>query len=180
MTCSAGEQKMVYMLGVDDGFASSGAEQVAPRANLQTTPAIVTYQQNHNLTSTRQYDQAGANIYFIDSFQGVPKKVTKAWFVTSIKSQGSNDGLYIGNGRRLFSNNTSNRHAYGVNISQAASNGWTVANNIYSVDLSTIDLRSGAGTLLEYIQGTATKGRPFDVVMQDDGTIDFAALVLCR
>lgn len=181
ITCPAGDEKFVMTLGVDDQFAG-GLEVVRPRLEIEQHPTIQNFQTTHSHSDLKQYDENQANSYFADSFRDIPRPISEGYFITAFQNIGGNDALILGKGDKNWTTTPSQRHIYGVRISQAASNGWTVAGNYHSADLSTLPLVSGAGNLLDYINGdvSGSSAREFDVIMQDDTAIDFATLVLCR
>ena len=179
--CPVGDQKVVMTLGVDDQF-KNGQEVATPRLEIEQHPTIQNFQTRHSYTSLKQYDQNQANSYFADSFRDVPRPISKGHIITAFQNVGHNDTLVLGKGDKNWTTISGQRHVYGVRINQAASNSWNVSGNYYSADLSDLNLVSGAGTLLDFINGdvSGSSAREFDVVMQDDTAIDFATLVLCR
>lgn len=180
ITCPAGDEKFVMTLGVDDRFRG-GQEAARPRLELELHPTIQNFQTTHSLTTTKQYDERTQNSYFVDSFRDVPRPISQGHFITRLNVGGSNDAIYLGKGDKIWDPIVGQQHNYGVQITTAAP-AWTVTGNVYSLDLSTVQLRSGAGTLLDFVNGdvSGSSAREFDVVMQDDTAIDFATLVLCR
>lgn len=180
IVCPAGDEKFVMTLGVDDQFAN-GPEATRPRLELELHPTIQNFQTTHSLTATKQYDEGTRNSYFVDSFRDLPRPISEGHFITRLNLGGRNDAIYLGKGEKIWDPVVGQRHNYGVEIS-SASPVWTVSGNLYALDLSTVQLRSSAGTLLDYVNGdvSGSSEREFDVVMQDDTSIDFATLVLCR
>ena len=187
-SCPPAQQKVVLTLGVDDAFRP-GTEEVMPRIELETAPTIVTFQTNHesqypgNDISTNKYDQDRNNSYFIDSFRDVPRPVSSASFITRLNNGGGNDAIILGKGDKTWSTVNSQRHVNGQTISAAGSAaGWNVTGNVYVADLALLNMVSGAGTLLDFVNGdvSGSSAREFDVIIQDDTNIDFAALMLCR
>lgn len=183
IVCPQGEQKFVLTLGIDDKV-QNGPEAANPSTDVANQQSIVDYQTQHGHTALRQYDEQIRDKFFADSFVDIPRPVSKGFFIGGIKIGGSNDTLYLGKGDQVSNTNGSTiRHAYGVRLQDTnVKSEWTVTGSYRMLDLSQANLSSGAGTLLDYVNGTVTgsSARELDIIIQDDSPIDFATLVLCR
>jgi hypothetical protein len=168
--CDRGETKVVLVKGLEDGFSPAGKERGFLRPALDKP--------RWQSIAPGSYDQSQPDHYFIDSLQA-PARIRNGLFVIGLKPLGvtDSDNDVIGLGDL-----TSPFH-FGDAIGRLpVLPGWKREGTLYSVQLGDVDFPdSGPGTtrsLLAYLDAGA-EPRWFDVMVQDDTSVDFVGLAAC-
>jgi len=151
-------------------------------ANITTNPGVITYNNRVN-AGIAPYDETSNDRFFADNINNLPSAITSARIFIGLKSNGSslqfNDALYLGD----YGNNH-----YGVKLQNLSANGGTwshqLVNNsnpttdVYWNDFRSINFNSplpNTMTLLDYVQ----TNNAFDVLVQDDTSVDFITVTTC-
>ena len=181
--CAVNELKTVKHFGVEDIFdLSNGIEPTYPSTNITTNPGVITYNNRVN-AGIAPYDETSNDRFFADNINNLPSAITSARIFIGLKSNGSslqfNDALYLGD----YGNNH-----YGVKLQNLSANGGTwshqLVNNsnpttdVYWNDFRSINFNSplpNTMTLLDYVQ----TNNAFDVLVQDDTSVDFITVTTC-
>jgi hypothetical protein len=176
--CLRAETKTILVRGTEDNHAPTGSEPNFLRPGRQ-------FPDSQSFFADGSYDQVQPNRRVTDSFR-VPANVAGGRFLIRLKPVAGNDSdtLAIGDlGTVAFSG--LGRASMRPNAPQEAP-GWTRQGELYHASLADIRLNVPAAPgrpattrrLLDFIRDGAADGW-VDFMVQDDTSVDFAALALC-
>lgn len=186
-TCGRGETKQILLLGVEDGFSPAGTESGFIRQGR-------TYAASLPRDGAGQYDQVNVDRGFTDSFK-VEGRVVGGVFVMGIRGlNGSqNDSLTLGALGQDPNAGPGGWQGGGLVSDIVSGEVWSVEGDVVHADLAAIRMTDRFGTpvpgealgrpavrsLLSYLDAGAGGGW-LDVSVQDDTSIDFMGLAMCR
>ncbi len=188
--CKTGLVKTVQHYGVEDVFdLSNGAEQAYPSSDVLNWPNVIAYNNNVNQATTSGYDETSNNRIFADSINNLPAGIVSGRIYIGLKSNGSslqhNDTLAIGkygtSVNSYFETLNKLKLADGTGT-QPYSTQWQ--NQLVNTTNPTTDVLwndfnrlkfTASSSLLDYVQTSNN----FDVVVQDDTSVDFITVATC-
>ena len=165
-TCDAGEVKTVQHYGLEDSFSTAnGAEPSTPAPHIALVPWIANYP--FPLTG---YDEVSANRIFAETVKNLPANVVKGNFYIGFKSNGTalqgNDTMTFGN---YANNDVKTIPLNTLNWTTTAAGGTTIFSNSFN------NIDTNNSTLLQMVKNN----QQFDVVVQDDTSVDFITVATC-
>lgn len=178
--CRRGETKSIIVRGVEDNHSPAGEEPIFIREGRMNA-AVQSF-------ANGSYDQVQPDRRLTDSFKA-PPNTASGLFLMRLKpvADNQNDSFGIGDLTKRGPSRL-NRGNFGHAISTlGAAPGWSRQGEYYSADLAGIQLMRLAEngsfvptqTLLEFIRAGGADGW-VDYNVQDDTSVDFVGIALCR